>query len=493
MVLKELPEIQDLLAKCCNSIKLTAEELFSDIFYAPSSPLHDEIYNLIDSGERYIAIAAPRGLGKTSIARTVAARSMLFQETNFILYLSQSSTFAEMQTENLKNDLRSNSLLKELFGDIKYANDLDDTFSKLAWVAYGNTLVLPRGAGQQVRGANWRNHRPQLIIIDDLENAEEILNPENRKKLSKWFFGDLLRCVSKYDNDYRFIYIDTIKHEDALLVKLLNSNQWKSITLEICDDDLKSKAPMYMSDEEIKAEYDAYEEVGELDTFYMELRNIPIAATDAAFRKEYFKYYDEMEEKLDENKEIENVVIIDPAKTVKPHSAESAVVGIGIDRVTKKIYVRDVVAKKFHPDQLVDEALLMCLRLKARVLAMEVTSLHEFITYPVKNAITEKNMVVELVELNARTSKIERRIPALIPLYRRGQIYHNKSVCIPLEAQLLSFPRSRRFDIMDALAYVVELLEVGMKYFYSDSDEEPVDEYEPPPDEPRMEDDWQVI
>jgi len=493
-VLKTVPEVQDLLARCCLSTKVTAVELFPEIFSSPFSGLHDKIFNLVDSGQRYIAIAAPRGIGKTSIARTVAASKMLFRETNFVLYVSQSSTFAEMQTENLKRDLQTNPLIRELFGNVKLssAEAIDDTFSKLSWVAFGNTLVLPRGAGQQVRGANWNNSRPQLIIVDDLENAEEVQNEENRKKLKRWFFSDLLRCVNKYDNDWRFIYIDTIKHEDSLLQNLIEHPDWASLVLEICDDNLKSYAPDYMSDEDILKEYQAYESAGMLDSFFMELRNIPIATTDAAFRREYFRYY-ENDFELDTNRDIENVVILDPAKTTKPHSAESAIIGIGVNRREGTIYIRDLVAAKLHPDDMVTEALNMCDRLKAHVLAVEVTSLNEFITYPVKTAIAQRSANVELIELHARGSKIEKRVPALIPFYRRGQIFHNRAVCTPLEQQLLSFPRCKRFDCIDAEAYVVELLEVGMRYFYKDEDEEPLDTYEPnEPDEPAFEG-WRVV
>ena len=46
-----------------------------------------------------------------------------------------------------------------------------------------------------------------------------------------------------------------------------------------------------------------------------------------------------------------------------------------------------------------------------------------------------------------------------------GSIYHNPAVCGILETQLLSFPRSKRLDVMDATAYIVELLDVGNRYF----------------------------
>lgn len=493
-MLKHSPEIQDFLGMCWRDTRLFARELFPDIFYSPYSGLHEEIFDLIDSGERKIAIAAPRGLGKTSIARSVAAKGILFRDVNFVLYVSNSATVAEMQTENMKRDLRTNALIRELFGDIKSlaAEGLDDTFSKLAWVAFGESLVLPRGAGQQVRGMNWNNFRPQLIIVDDLEDKDEVRNEENRKKLKEWFFSDLLRCVNHYKDDWQIIYIDTIKHEDSLLQNLVDSKDWASVVLEICDDELRSKAPDYMSDAQIATEYAAYEEAGMLDTFFMELRNIPIALATAAFRREYFKYYED-DHKLDSDHSIENVVILDPAKTTNPASAESAIVGIGVRRSSGEIFIRDVDAGKFHPDEMVDRALAMCLRLKARVLAVEETSLHEFISFPIKTAIAQKNMVTEYFPLQARGSKIEKRVPALIPFYRRGQVFHNKAVCTALESQLLSFPKCRRFDIIDAEAYIVELLEQGNRWFYLDSDEEPVDDWEPSEPDLEVVDDWRCI
>ena len=43
-----------------------------------------------------------------------------------------------------------------------------------------------------------------------------------------------------------------------------------------------------------------------------------------------------------------------PAKSVSPHAADSALVVVGIDTIKGKIYVRDVVSGKFHPNELVD-------------------------------------------------------------------------------------------------------------------------------------------
>jgi hypothetical protein len=255
-------EVEEVLAHCVFDIKQTCGSIFPDIFYSEFSTLHQQIFDLINmvyrketKSKNKIAIAAPRGIGKTSIARAVAMRSILFKMCNFIVYISNSATSAEMQTENIKRDLITNPFVKQFFGSIKTAMEgdtIDESFSKKSWTAFGDTFVLPRGAGQQVRGLNWSNYRPQLVIIDDLEDKDEIQSAENRKKLKEWFHSDLMKTEDMYGAGCIFIYIDTIKHEDSLLVDLLDSPEWESIQLSICDTKYNSLDPNYMSTADIK-------------------------------------------------------------------------------------------------------------------------------------------------------------------------------------------------------------------------------------------------
>jgi hypothetical protein len=107
-------------------------------------------------------------------------------------------------------------------------------------------------------------------------------------------------------------------------------------------------------------------------------------------------------------------------------------------------------------------------RINAKVLAVKTNSLNEFITYPLKNEMIRQNINAELVEVPERSKK-EDRIAALVPFYRKGLIFHNRAISGGLEAQLLSLPRSKRDDIMDAFADIVYLLEQGERYFHAQS------------------------
>lgn len=460
------PELLNLLTNCHQHIAVCARTLFEEDFYAPFSSLHKAIFDAVDAGHKKVAIAAPRGIGKTTIARTLAQRAILFRDTPFIVYASSSATVAGMQTETMKRRLLTSNLIRDLFGSIKVgdvSSEYEETFSKEAWVAFGNTLVLPRGNGQQVRGLNWNGHRPGLIIVDDLEKKDLVTNEDNRSKLKEWFFSDLLKSVNYYDKDWRVIYIDTVKHQDSLLANLLEATDWHTIRLSICDENYKSNDVAYMTDEEIAQEVQEHREKGLLDLFYMERMNLPISLESASFKPEYFRYYEEVE--LLDKKKLETVIIVDPAKTATPQSADSAVVAVAFDLQEHKVYVRDVVNGKFYPDQLYDEIFSMAIRNNAIAVGIEVTSLNEFIVQPIKNEMSRRNQYYELIELKARAKK-EDRIASMVSYYRQGHVYHNKLCCNVLEQQLLSFPRSSKWDVMDATAYFVEMLEMGNRYFH---------------------------
>lgn len=496
MYLKDDPEIRQLMANCFLSTRTFCKTLFPERFTRPFAKQTDRIFHVLDS--RHInkgVIAAPRGWGKTSTVNMgYPAKNILFREKKFIVPVSCTATSAVIQSENLKNKLRMNRIVKELFGDVE-SKDLP--FAKDMWQSSYGTMVLPRGAGQQVRGILSDDDRPDLIIVDDLEDKEGVKNPEQRKKLAEWFYSDLINTVDLSSDDYKIIVIGTVLHENSLLRELLDDPSWFAVELELCDDNYNSYWPEYITSEKVKEMAEEYARKGLLHLFFMEFRN-KVVATDAPFLSQYFRYYDEAATNLNKDRNIESVVIYDPAKSTNPRSAYTAIVGIGIDTQSRKLYIRDVINEKLHPEEQYQAAFDMCYRLGARVLAFEVSGLNEFITHPIKTMASAMGLTLEFVELNprggSRPESKEKRVAALIPFYRQGLIYHNQHVCGPLEAQLLSFPRSKFWDVMDCTAYIVELLELGDRYMMPDQDD-PEEEFDDLDwdDDPPLSGDWRII
>ena len=500
--------IKDILIECSHSTRMVAKTFFPERFSLPfADEIHGKIFDLIDDpAKQKVAIAAPRGYGKTSVvALALIARWILFRHTGFVCYINKSHDAASLQTENLRRELVTNRAIKSFFGDFKSRdlekNEFEEVFSKKAWVAY-DTLVWPRGAGQQVRGVLFKNDRPGLIVIDDLEDAQKVENEEIRKALYQWLYADVVKAVPRTHQNWKIVYIDTLKHEDSVLQKLLESSEWHSVRLEACDDNFKSTAPLFMPDEVIQREWEDHVEAGQTDVFFRELRNLPISTKDSAFRQEYFRYYNTINGKRDVdlaltdaeihcNQNIETVIIVDPAKTVKIHSAETAIIGVGIDLTSARLFIRDAISDKLYPDEIYDAMFGMGVRLGAKVIGFEETSLNEFVKQPIKNEMFRRGSFFELIWLKPRGGmKKELRIKEFVPYYRGGYVYHNAAcpVVKKLEQQLLMYPRSALWDLMDCLAYIIQMLELGERYFSPKEDANDVEteyneiEYEEPID-----------
>jgi hypothetical protein len=486
----------DILAACAASTRRHSQFFFPEIFFSAYSILHRQIVEALDSGHKKIVIAAPRGLGKTStVLFGVASRKILFQLARFIIYLTNSGDNAVLQTENLKHELLANERVRHLFGSIKIKADdsLDERFSKKSWVTSGGVFVLPRGAGQQVRGLLYHSKRPDLILIDDLEDKMLIESDLQRSKLKEWFYSDVMKCGDQYGKTTQFVYIDTLKHEDSLLQELLDSPEWHSVHLSICDDNYHSHAPDFMSDEEIRAEVEELKRKGKLDVFYREMRNIPVASETASFKPEFFRRYVQAGDKLiwkehketvkASKKDLVNVVIVDPAKEVQIQNADTGIVGVGVSRDDKRIFFQEEDSGKMMPDEIFKRSFAMARRINAYIIAVEVTSLHQFIVQPFENQKRMESWVGQFIWINARGKK-EERIAHLAPYYRQGLILHNKYHADKLESQLTGFPRSKLWDVMDAFAYIIQIMDEYFIYFDSgDVMDDPDDEYEELEDE----------
>jgi hypothetical protein len=490
--------------------------MMPETFYAPPHELSNEIDRAIDDrSHKKTMILSPRGIGKTSKVGAYIIRNILFREYTFVVYISKSSDLAVMQTENIRRELMGNELIRTQFGSITTSDKdveiegLEAEAGKKMWVAFGKVLVLPRGAGQQVRGLVWkcggRSVRPNLFIIDDLEDKDEIQNENTRKKIRGWFMSDLMKCVSKYDHFWRMFYIDTLKHQDALPVHIQAMGDWNCIVQSAFNDNLESTCPGYMTTEELKTEYQKHQAIGELDTFFREYGNKPIAPDTAGFRAEYFRDYDEATIPMEVKRRWETVVIMDPAKSVTQHSDFSAIVVVSVDWQMGCFYVREVFNARVYPDELYKKAVELYYQYKATGLGYEVTSLNEFIIQPFKDYITRNgHYMVELVELKARGKK-EDRIRALVPYYRQRIIFHSGNNTKVLESQLMSFPVAQFDDASDALAYMLSMFNLGERLLLMPPPENDKADKLPPPElpaedeyadleyEPALEGGWEII
>jgi len=496
--IKEVPltpaEIDDLLKPCIFSTAVTAVTFFKSYITRAFCGVHDTIFELLDDeSKRLIALAAPRGFGKSTVVGLFfCARKALFRFAPYIVYISSSQSEAAKKVKTLAHELQHNPLIRELFGELKGVKWAEEAGELELVDETGNPFcfIQAKGSGSQVRGLNWRGHRPTIFIVDDLEDKEEVKNELLRKKQKEWFFSDLIGAMDNADySESRLIVIGTVVHQDSLLANLLEEKKemvssqmdlteeeieiletrerFFSIRLEACNDRYESLWPEYMSTARIRAKAAAYRWRGELSSFFMEFRNMVIATEDSPFQSSFFKYYSEGSEEFKGLlKNCENVVIVDPAKTTNPKSADSAILGVGFNTINNKIFLRDSENGKFHPEEIFQKACDMADRLGTANIGFETTGLSEFALWPFQQFINARPKYYNIIEIKATQDK-DGRIRGLIPFYRMGVVFHNSSPAIsgPLESQLLSFPFSKLKDVMDCFANIIKMFSLGERNF----------------------------
>lgn len=470
------PEIQEILAACCNDTKKFAQIFFPHVCTLPfSKAIHDVIFKYLDDDSiDRLCILAPRGIGKSTITNLIyPAKELLFKRRDFILTVSDTGSQAVVKSNSLKAELMGNTLIKKIFGDIsnRTVGQRGDTFSQDMWVASNGTIMFPRGAGQQLRGALYKAKRPDLIIVDDLENEDSIASETGTAKLNNWFHSALSETLANPNNCNlapRIVVLGTLIGSNSILTTLKKDPTWKVVTLEICDDNYKSNWQEFMSDAAIEKKVSGYRARGQLDLFFREYRNITVATENRMFTQAEFQEYDELDPTFlstCEKGHIHNVILADPAKTSVPTSAYSCCIAVGVDLVNNKFYVRDIYNAKVKPDIFNNQILSMAAKWNAVLIAPETTGLDDYFMHPFMTEMRKLGRIFNVIPVKSYKNKLE-RIALLQPYYKERMVYHRKHHCYPLEEQLLAFPDSEYKDVMDCFAHILTIMQECEKHFY---------------------------
>lgn len=500
-------ELMDILEESFQSMETWCTVFQPDKYWKPFSSGHKAMFKLLDSDAQFIAIAAPRGFGKTTIFdESYPAREIAFRNCHYFVPISATGDSAVEFAENLRYELLTNEMIVDTFGPIRtkesmrLGEDLTTagSFSSVQWVTESGIKVVPRGLGQQIRGKKHRGNRVDRVVGDDMEDEKRVQSEQLRHEDLVWFKGSVMNSVEKSRKDWRIIVIGTILHEDSLLSKLLNKKlfpQVHGVRLEICGDDYKSLWSDHMSDQQIMEEVEAARASGTLDVWYREYRNLAISTENRAFPPECFRYYgisSKAQKKitdleLNRNPAIVTVVLSDPARTMSDKSCKTAVSVVSVNIDTGEFFLRDYTEAHMLPPDCYNCMLTMGNTYNALVMAPETTGLHEYITYPLNVAMSESGKYYKLVEVMPREGKTgPKRSAGLVPFFRTGKFYINESLGGRVEKLLMQWPRPESWDLIDSIAGIIYVMENAEEYFlplepdkYEEADYEVV-EYEPP-------------
>ena len=429
------------------------------------------------------AVAAPRGHAKsTNLTFKGTMHSTLYGYKHYPIIISDSSEQAEGFLDNIRVEFEENTAILEDFGSLA-----GSVWRSNVLVTKTNIKIEAIGSGKKIRGRKHRNWRPDLIILDDVENDENVRTPEQRKKLKDWFD----KAVSKSGDDYTdIVYIGTLLHYDSLLAKTLTNpayrsikykaviqfsqaddlwQQWESIFTDLSNDDRESEALAFFQAhkeamlegtqvlwEEKLSYYDLMVmRVSEGEaSFNSEEQNEPINPDDCLFMEEWFDYYNEAEVNFGDPA-FDFFGFIDPSLGKTKRSDFSAIVTLAKHKGSGYMYVVDADIERRHPDRIIADVLAKERWLRAsfghgyRKLGAETNQFQWFLKEELAKASAKAGLYLPIEEVQQTSDKVM-RLQTLQPDVKNKYIKFNRRHKRLLE-QLTQFPMGAHDDGPDAL------------------------------------------
>ncbi len=196
--------------------------LFFHIYFGhyvtcPTAPFQREIFSFTENEEQKLtAITAFRGSAKSTIVSLSFPLWAILGKpaVKFVLLLGQTQSQARQHLKNLKDEIERNELLRKDLGPFEERED-EWNSSSIVLPLLG-ARITAASTETSVRGIRHGQHRPQLIICDDIEDLQSVKTKDGRDKTYSWLMGEVIPSGGPKT---RTFIVGNLLHEDCLLKK----------------------------------------------------------------------------------------------------------------------------------------------------------------------------------------------------------------------------------------------------------------------------------
>lgn len=419
--------------------------LFADRHPDTSCPAHDEMVTELHGAYPYVQIWAFRGFAKSTYSEEVIALAALLREFNNGLIIGSSEKRAQERLESIRHEMESNEYLHEVFG-----NPRGHVWAYDRLILSNGVIIQALGRGQKMRGTKHIVHRPNFVLLDDIDEDEESRDPDVSNKTSNWFWNVLLPAL---DANHRVRKLATPRDVDGLPNRLKNSSEFITKVYPIETYGFEGERipqwperfPLAKIDK-IKAMYERQGKAAAYKQEYM-------CEIDMGFKRAFVASQVKIEPIVRTWQA--TYISIDPARTV--NTATSATTGYAaFSWLGSRLVVWKAKASFDQPSQILETAFDWDETFKPVFLGIEKTGLSEWLLQPFRTEMAKRQHALPLrpLEPPLKQSKID-FILGLQPYVNAGDLVLTEPMP-DLIAQMESFP-SGRVDIPNALAYALRM------------------------------------
>lgn len=427
---------------------------FSEHATYPTAPFQMEMFKLTeDTKIQTKVICSFRGSGKTTIITLsfpIWAILGVLQK-KYILILAQTIEQAKRILKNIKEELESNDLLRKDLGP--FYEEGEDWNSLSLVFSRQKARITIASVDASIRGTKHGSHRPDLVILDDVEDINSTRTKEGRNKIFEWVTGDVLPIG---DKNTLFFFVGNLLHSDSLLMRLkakFENSPESGIYREypfLDGNDNPLWPGKFMTTEDVEKEKSKILSESAWQREYL----LKIIGTDEQIIKpEWIQYYDEYPKYSRPDK---TAMGIDPA-TGAPDGDYTAMVGGHLfGRGTKAVVyiVPNPINKRLDLKENITYAKEYSRQIKLPdgyrpKILIEDIGFQKYIYGDLKL----ENYEAELRKPGGMDKAT--RLQSVAHMVQSGNVLFPKTGCEELIEQLLGFPRENHDDLVDAFSILL--------------------------------------
>lgn len=249
----------------------------------PCAPFHIKAANEVLHNQNLKAVYKwHRGAAKSThldIFIPLWLKCQEHKQINVMVLVGKSEDNAKTLLADIQAELQFNQ---------RYINDFGEQFNSGNWeegqfVTKDDTAFFARGRGQSPRGLRHRSHRPDYIVIDDLDDDELCQNPARVNRLTDWVKEALFGALD--GGRGRFIMVGNLISKTSVLQNISETKSVRVSQVNIWDANGNVSWAAKWTPEEVRA----IEDFQGYRSFQKEYMNNPIV-DGAVFRQDWIRW-----------------------------------------------------------------------------------------------------------------------------------------------------------------------------------------------------------
>jgi hypothetical protein len=438
---------------------------FPKTFRQRSPEMHKSIWNSLENPAlRFVNLQCYRGSAKTTLLRTFCSKRIAYRVSRTILFIGGSEPAASRSIQWLRGQIERNERWRTTFGlrpgkkwhetEIEIISEVDGTA----------TWVLGVGITSNIRGINFDDYRPDLIVADDVLTDENVLTLESRNKTTDLLLGavaESLAPVTEEPNAKLCMLQTPLHREDASMVAAKASmwhterfGCWTPETEDLPTDHQFSSWEDRFPTPELREKKRSMFAMGKSAVFLREQEVKIISAETSAFLPSLLSYYEPGSLVGGGT----SVLSIDPVPPPSAREVSKNLVGKDFEALVVQTrhkgnyYLRHYELNRGHdPSWTLAKAFELALRYRVSYIAVDMTAYQAVLKWLLEKEMQRRRQYFSIIPDKGNRSKYQKIVDTISPLLSLRK-YHILRTHTEFIEQLTEYPAVPHDDLLDCCA-----------------------------------------